>query len=391
MRPSQTLSLPALLVLGVAVLLYFPLLNAAPNRLLSGQGILLATLGAGVPGGWSASLGAVTAVLIAAGLWPRQSPASLAVVLFGLLALLVSVLLLAGQHAHTLDTATEGLGRTSLGSGFWLTVLLMWLLANEALRLAQARLAHKALYWALALLAVAGLLAGGALDSISSVKEYAARDEDFWRALAQHLRIIFVTVVLTVCTGLPLGVWLHRSPAWSQRIFAGLSMVQTIPSIALFGVLMALLAWLGQLLPLLPAWGIQGVGMAPAVLALTLYSLLPLVRSVHTGLRNIPAGVRESARAMGLSATQLLLQIELPLALPVVLAGLKVMLVQTIGLTAVAALIGAGGLGSLMFEGLFSSAMDLVVLAVIPIVMLAWLAEALFMALDLVSRRLVRR
>ena len=236
-----------------------------------------------------------------------------------------------------------------------------------------------------------GLLASGVLDGISSVKEYAARDEDFWRALTQHLRIILTTVVLTVGTGLPLGVWVHRTPVWSRRIFPALSIVQTIPSIALFGVLMALLAWLGKLFPLLPAWGIQGVGMAPAVLALTLYSLLPLVRSVHAGLSHIPAGIRESAQAMGLSTTQLLLQIELPLALPVVLAGLKVMLIQTIGLTAVAALIGAGGLGSLMFEGLFSSAMDLVVLAVIPIVMLAWLAEALFMALDLASRRLVRR
>ena len=166
-----------------------------------------------------------------------------------------------------------------------------------------------------------------------------------------------------------------------------LSLVQTVPSIALFGLLMALLAWLGTLIPVLPAWGIQGIGLAPAVLALTFYSLLPLVRSTYEGLSNLPSALSESGRAMGLSSTQLLWQVELPLAAPVILSSLKVMLVQTIGLAAVAALIGAGGLGALMFEGLFSSALDLVILAVVPIVVLAWLAEALFLVLSTLSHR----
>jgi osmoprotectant transport system permease protein len=102
-----------------------------------------------------------------------------------------------------------------------------------------------------------------------------------------------------------------------------------------------------------------------------------LVRSVVAGLQQVPRAIHESAQAMGLSARQTLWQVELPLALPLVVSGVKVMVIQTIGLTAVAALIGAGGLGSLMFEGLFSSAMDLVVLAVFPIVAMAWLAEGL--------------
>ena len=143
---------------------------------------------------------------------------------------------------------------------------------------------------------------------------------------------------------------------------------------------MAALAWLGAVFPLLPAWGIQGIGLAPAVLALTLYSLLPLVRSTFEGLASVPAAAVESARAMGMSGRQRLWQVELPLAAPVMLSGLKVMLIQTIGLAAVAALIGAGGLGALMFEGLFSSALDLVLLAVAPIVVLAWCAEGLFAA-----------
>ncbi|APW41180.1 ABC transporter permease [Rhodoferax saidenbachensis] len=390
LRRPATLSLPALLLLGVAVLVWLPFLGEAPNRLLSGQGVTLATLGAHASAPWWLATGVATALLALACLWPQLGRLPLWSALSALATLFFCFLLLAGARAQELDVVTQGLGRTALGSGFWVVVLVMWLLAHEVLRQLQARLVHKVVWWALVLLGTVGLLASGLLDSLSTLKEYAARDEDFWRALAQHLRIIGYTVLLTVCTGLPLGVWVHRTPVWSQRIFPLLNMVQTIPSIALFGVLMALLAWLGALIPLLPAWGIHGVGMAPAVLALTLYSLLPLVRSVHAGLGHIPADIRESALAMGLSRAQLLWQIELPLALPVVLAGLKVMLVQTIGLTAVAALIGAGGLGSLMFEGLFSSALDLVLLAVVPIVVLAWLAQALFMALDLVVRQPVR-
>jgi len=389
-RLSATPASLVLLALGGAALLGLPLLNAAPNRLLSGAGVDMLALGSAYGSAWFAPLGAVIAAVLAAWTWPERSTLQVAVLL-AVATTLLALLSLAGWHAHQLDVRSEGLARTSLGSGFWLACAALWLLAGEALRQLRSPLLWKLLYWVLVLLAVAGLLNLGWLDSLSIMKEYAARSEDFWRALAQHLRIILITVVLTLCTGVPLGVWAQRRPVWSRRLFPLLGMVQTIPSIAMFSVLMALLAGLGKVFTVLPRWGIQGVGLAPAVLALALYSLLPLVRSIYAGLEQIPAAVRDAARGMGLSPWQLLLHIELPLALPVVLSGLKVMLVQTIGLTAVAALIGAGGLGSLMFEGLFSSALDLVVLAVVPIVALAWLAEALFMVLGLLTRRRMQK
>ena len=269
-------------------------------------------------------------------------------------------------------------------------VLLAWLAANDALRRVRASNLAVSCYWVTVLVGLLVLITSGALDSLSSLREYANRQEDFWRALAQHIHIIALTTGLTVVIGLPLGVAIHRHPAWAGRVFPLLNLVQTIPSIALFGLLIAVLAWLGKVFPLLPAWGIQGIGLAPAVLALTLYSLLPLVRSTREGLSQLPQALTESGKAMGLSNSQLFWQVELPLAFPVILSGLKVMLIQSIGLTAVAALIGAGGLGALMFEGLFSSAVDLVILAVMPIVVLTWLAEAFFMALTALSRQWIR-
>lgn len=383
-----------MLVLGSwLAVVALPLVGVAPNRLLTGQGVGLVQVLQAVPAVWSQALGALAVLTLAALLglarWPEQR--ALQALLLALLGALFGVLLaLAGQHALAWDQGSEGLGRTTLASGFWLGSLLLWMAANEGLRRLRTPVLLAAAFWVLWLLVVVALLAMGALDALSTVKAYGNRSDDFWRALWQHLHIVWLTTGLTVGIGLPLGVALHRRPAWANRVFPVLNLVQTVPSIALFALLMALLSVLGAHFPLLPALGIQGVGLAPAVLALTFYSLLPLVRSTFEGLAHLPRAYAEAGTAMGLSSRQLLWQVELPLALPVLLSGLKVMLIQTIGLTTVAALIGAGGLGSILFEGLFSSALDLVLLAVVPIVVLAWLAEALFIVLHTLARRQAR-
>ena len=119
------------------------------------------------------------------------------------------------------------------------------------------------------------------------------------------------------------------------------------------------------------------IGIA-AIIALVLYALLPLVRGVVVGLNQIPRDVLESARAMGMSGAQRFLHVQLPLALPVFLRSLRVVMVQTVGMAVIAALIGAGGFGALVFQGLLSSAIDLVLLGVIPVIVLAVLIDALF-------------
>ena len=246
------------------------------------------------------------------------------------------------------------------------------------------------LWMAAAALAVAslvgGLLAGGVCDELSLVKEFANRADVFWGAVARHAVLVGVSLVLTLVIGLPLGVWGHLRPAVRRVLMPVLNVLQTIPSIALFGLLMAPLAWLGAAVPALGQGGVSGVGMVPAVTALTLYALLPVVRGVLTGLAQLPAGVLQAACSMGLSGGQTLRWVALPLALPVVLAGVRTAAVQLVGLAAVAALIGAGGLGAILFEGLFSAAQDVVLLAVIPIVGLGVLVDAVFNCLGRLTR-----
>jgi osmoprotectant transport system permease protein len=144
-----------------------------------------------------------------------------------------------------------------------------------------------------------------------------------------------------------------------------------VPSIALFGLLIGPLSGLASAVPALGALGIGGVGPAPAIIALVLYALLPIARNTLAGLASVPAAAIDAGRGMGMTPRQLFWHVEMPLALPVLLAGLRIVMVQTIGLTVVAALIGAGGLGTFVFDGLGQYATDLVLLGALPAILLA--------------------
>jgi osmoprotectant transport system permease protein len=148
------------------------------------------------------------------------------------------------------------------------------------------------------------------------------------------------------------------------------------------------LAALAAAFPGLAGIGIGGVGLAPAVIALILYALLPIVRNTAAGLASVSPVAIEAASGLGMTPRQVFWRIEAPLALPVFLSGLRIATIQTVGLAAVAALIGAGGLGALMFQGLFADALDLVLLGVVPIVLLACAIDALFkLAIAYAARR----
>jgi osmoprotectant transport system permease protein len=236
------------------------------------------------------------------------------------------------------------------------------------------------------LMGVGALLTTGVVDDLSLMKEFDNRADVFWSAVARHAVIVGVSLGCTLTIGLPLGAAAHHSAGVRRVLMPVLNVLQTIPSIALFGLLIAPLAWLGTAVPALGQAGVSGVGLLPAVMALTLYGLLPVVRGVLTGMAALPTGVLQAARSLGLSGGQTLRWVALPLALPVVLAGVRTAAVQLVGLAAVAALIGAGGLGAILFEGLFSAAQEVVLLAVLPLVVMGVLVDASFSVLARMTR-----
>ena len=374
-----------LAVLTAAALLGLPWLTTAPNRLMSGEPLWLLPL---VQGPWALPAGGIViAVLALAGLGGLvRGRAGLLAMLTLTMALIPGLFWLAGVQASVAATTASSVARTSLASGFWVACGLQTLLLAEVLQRLRAGPALRATA-ALALAMLLGaLLATGVCDDLSLIKEFGNRADVFWSALARHAVIVAVSLCLTLVIGLPLGWIGHHRRAVRRVLMPVLNVLQTIPSIALFGLLMAPLAWLGTTVPVLGQGGVSGVGLGPAVIALTLYALLPVVRGVLSGLSQLPAGVLQAARSMGLSGGQTLRHIALPLALPVVLAGVRTAAVQLVGLAAIAALIGAGGLGAILFEGLFSAAQDVVLLAVIPIVGFGVLVDTVFNALGRLTR-----
>ena len=371
-----------LVMLGLGAALGLPLLNVAPNRLVSGQGVSLSTVVQAFSGfSGIAMLIVAGALLLAAGFAgpTRWVMGGVLALTFGLIA---GLLALAGAYANQLGHTQSTLARTSLGSAFWILTLTLWLALMEALHQLKVGMATRGLVWLSMLLLMAGLLVSDLCDQLSIMKEYANQSDTYLGSVLRHLQIILFTMVPAVGLGVPMGWAVNRSLRLRQWLLPPLNIIQTIPSIALFGLLMVPLAWLAGKWPLLASWGVSGIGLAPAVVALTLYSLLPVVRSTHAGLFQVSAAVREAGLGMGMSAWQIFWRAELPLAAPVILAGVHTATIQTVGLAAVAALIGAGGLGAIMFDGLFGSAQDLVLLGVLPIMGLAVVLDAGFKVLS---------
>ena len=178
----------------------------------------------------------------------------------------------------------------------------------------------------------------------------------------EHLWLVLVSMMVACLVGISGGILLTRRPPWRRWVLGFANIMQTVPSLALFGFL-------------IPVPFVGGIGKHTAILALVLYALLPILRNTLAGILGVDRAVRESAIAMGMSGRQLLLEVELPLALRTILAGVRVATVTTIGTATIAAAIGGGGLGVFIFRGLASVDTTLILAGAIPAAVIALLAD----------------
>jgi osmoprotectant transport system permease protein len=356
--------------------------TVAPNRLVSGTPV---GLWSAAPA-WAVLLAAGAVLLFTLGFAaPSRAPHWLAAIVSG--AALMAALAAAGQAAANLNAATAKTAYVSLGGGFWVIAACAALALIDALRRAEASTAAQLLAASLAIAGFAALAEAGKLDALSLAHEYASRREIFATACARHLELVAAAIVPALAIGVPLGLAAQRRKRFEAPLFAVLNLLQTVPSIALFGLLIGPLSALGSAVPGLGALGIGGVGPAPAIVALILYALLPVARNTLAGIGGVPPAAVDAARGMGMTGRQLFWRVEVPLALPVLLAGLRIVTVQAIGLAVVAALIGAGGLGTFVFEGLGQYATDLVLLGALPAIAMALAADFLLRLLAQALRR----
>lgn len=206
--------------------------------------------------------------------------------------------------------------------------------------------------------------------------EWATRRWDLLATYTlEHLWIIFVSNGIAVIMAVALGIYITGKGREhiADTVLYIASIIMTIPSLALFGLLM----------PLLAAMGFRSIGFLPAIIALILYGQLPILRNTYTAIREVDPAMIEAGRGMGMTPSQILLKVKLPLAVPVIMAGLRNAIVINIGIAAIAALIGAGGLGRLIFRGIRNARMDLIIVGAISVSILALAADGL---LGLVER-----
>jgi osmoprotectant transport system permease protein len=187
----------------------------------------------------------------------------------------------------------------------------------------------------------------------------------------EHLWLTGAAMLLATAIAVPAGIWLTRSPRWAKPVIGMANVLQTIPSLAMFGFLLPL-PWFGERAARI------------AIVALTAYALLPILRNTYAGIRGIDPAVIEVARALGLTDSQRLFKVELPLAASFILAGLRTATVTCVGIATIAAAVGAGGLGELIFRGVASVDNRLVLAGAVPAALLALIADA---ALGLLERR----
>lgn len=350
---------PALL--GFAVL--------APNRIVPPRAVAIGDAGA-----WTWLLPAGAAALAAAVLPGRAAAVACGIALGGLLGGL-------GATAAALAGGSEA-ARLGPAAGAWIAAGALLLAARLALGRAGLGAPGRALAAAGFVGAVAALLAAGGLDHLSLVREAAARGVELRGALAGHLALVAAALLPALAVGAALGAWAFAAPRAGPAVMGVLAALQVIPAIALFALLIEPLAALGRAAPLLREAGLRGIGGAPAVLGVFLYLLLPVAAATRAALGAAPATAVDAGRGLGFAPGQLLLHVQLPLGAPVFLGGLRTAAVQAVGLVTLGALVGAGGFGVLMFEGLGQFAPDLILLGALPVAALALVLDAALRAVE---------
>ncbi|TYB86483.1 MAG: ABC transporter permease [Kosmotoga sp.] len=377
-KREQVLILGA--IIGILTVIFLPLVTVRPNRLLPGEPANIFEVypfaGIGVLSCW--------AIILLLSVFPRKTKGLILKDLVSLiladLAFFILVFFM-GLASKNLLSQDMQFGRVSTGAAIWVSILSLYTVHFSVLKKIKNKVFIRAVITLIIPVAILFMLFSGFLSEISVVKEYYGRSDRFLLAMNQHLFIAFLAAGLGTLIGIPLGILSYRRKFLEKPIFAITNFMQTVPALALFGLLILPLALLSTRFPLLKSLGISGTGYAPALIALTLYALLPVIRNTYTSLDIIPEDIIEAGKGMGMSKRQLLTKIELPLAVPIVLAGIRLATVQAIGNTTLAALIGGGGFGKFIFQGIGQGAMDLIILGTLPVLFLAIITDICFRAL----------
>ena len=358
------------------VALAAPFIRFKPNRIVAGKGLNLVELFSPVTG-WAVVFVIICLCLALA--TPRLPRGLRLILAFSGVLLSIFILGIAADH---LTPEGNDVVRVSPSFCFWLLFSAFSLAAADVLKRMQLSLRMRVIMCFLVTAIAVVILKSPLLDDTSIMVEYLSRQGIFFDACKQHGFLALGSLVVAFLFGFPLGITLYQVPMLRKGVLGFLTLFQTIPSLALFGIMIPIFSWVGANVPVIREMGISGIGRFPAFVALFVYSLLPVVSNTLVALSGVPPAVRDAARGIGMTSAQVLFSVLIPLSLPFILTTARIVLVQNIGLAVIAGLIGGGGFGSFVFQGLNQSAMDLILLGALPTITLALVCGA---ALDLLA------
>jgi len=368
-RPTAVIGLSGAL-LGAAALAIGPFLSFRPNRVVDG----VSATGFEAFGtiAWLIALGWVLAGALALVTPARRTALARGLAAAGILG---ASLWASGVAATGYASAEGTVARTSFGWSFYATLLAIYLVQHAAFA-DSGRMLHRASITCADIVVATALATSGLLNELGIARELALARDLFAREFRVHIAYALGATAGAIVVGVPLGVFAARSRRFEGPLMGVLNLGQVFPALAFVGLMMPVFGALGRNVAPLKAIGVAGIGWAPVYAVLLVYALYPVVRNTIAAIRSLDPGVLDAARGMGMSPRRLFAEVELPLGFPVVLAGIRIALVQSTAGAVIAAFVGGGGLGAIMFFGLEQTSMDLVLVGVLPIVALALLFDA---------------
>lgn len=262
--------------------------------------------------------------------------------------------------------------RASLGSSFWLMFAGFLLLMLHAIKVNPRPQLARFIFLISVILIIGLGYSSGLLKDISILKELNSKSDRIWDEMVRHLQLAVYSTLTGLVLSLSLAYRAYRNPIWENSIKTFVNIAQVIPTLSFLGLIMIPLTALSNSFPWLKTIGISGIGFFPAYIVLTMYTLLPMTNNILAGLKSINKDILQAAAGMGMSRKQQLFQVELPLSTPAIYSGFRTALVQAVGNTILAGLVGGGGIGSILFLGLAQSAPDLVVISALLVVSIAF-------------------
>lgn len=352
-------------LLGLAATFAPAFLVFKPNRVVDGVSKsaieVFGTWGWVLVGVW------VLAALFAAVPLPRPVRGVVVGVLGG--AASVGTLWLAGLAADRYLTSTGDVARMSFSGSVWIVLLASYVVVFAATAWLPRGLPRVIISYA-PLVGITALLMTGSLSSLSIMREYANNSAEFWAQLQLHLFYVLGATTLGILIGMPTGILAARRPRTEPAVFGVLNVLNVLPVLAFIGLLNPVLTWASESIPALAAINVRGVGWTPVLIVLTAYATYPIARNSYTAMLTLDRSVLDAANGVGMGRGRRMFEVELPLAAPVILAGVRIALVQTTAGAIIAGLVGGGGLGSFVFLGASQTATDLILMGTIPIVVL---------------------